>query len=109
MRYGGFPEPFLPSRIGNVRGSAPGDADPKWEYNAGMILIRFADSEAERQALGFLAGRFTFKTWTGGETVVSEAALAGLAQQGIRFSVEGRATYDRLVPAIRDSAASAVQ
>jgi hypothetical protein len=53
-----------------------------------MILIRFADSEAERQGLGFLAGRFTFKTWTGGETAVSEAALVGLAREGIRFSVE---------------------
>ena len=71
-----------------------------------MILIRFADSESERQGLGFLAGRFTFKTWASGETIVSEAALAGLAREGIRFSVEGRATYERLVSA-RPSRSSA--
>ncbi len=58
-----------------------------------MIHIRFADPTTERRALGYLAGRFSFKTWDNGDTIVSEAALADLARAGIRFSVEGPATY----------------
>jgi hypothetical protein len=73
-----------------------------------MILIRFPDPAAERRALGYLAGRFSFKSWANGETVVAEAALAGLAQAGIRFSVEGPATYDRLLPALRNPTAAPV-
>jgi hypothetical protein len=73
-----------------------------------MILIRFADPATERRALGYLAGRFSFKSWANGETMVSDAALADLARAGIRFSVEGPATYDRLLPAIRNSVTAAV-
>ena len=29
-----------------------------------MVIIRFDDAESERRALGWLAGRFSFKTWT---------------------------------------------
>jgi hypothetical protein len=35
-----------------------------------MILIRFAEPDQERRALGYLAGRFTFKSWSSGESVV---------------------------------------
>lgn len=73
-----------------------------------MILIRFPDSESKRRALGFLAGRFSFKSWATGEMAVPETALAHLATEGIPFSVEGPATYERLISAVRDPAAAAV-
>ena len=56
-----------------------------------MTRIRFPDSAVERRALGFLAGRFSFKTWSSGETIVPEAALAALAHEGISFTVVERA------------------
>lgn len=57
-----------------------------------MILIRFPDAETERRALGFLAGRFSFKSWDSGETLVPESALAHLAREGIQFQVQGPAS-----------------
>jgi hypothetical protein len=62
------------------------------------ILIRFPDSDSERKALGYLAGRFSSKSWATGEMIVPEAALARMAVEGIRYNVEGRATYQQLVP-----------
>jgi hypothetical protein len=73
-----------------------------------MILIRFPDADAERRALGFLAGRFSFKSWSSGEMTVPETALAYLAAENIPFCVEGQATYERLIPAIRNSPAAKV-
>ena len=73
-----------------------------------MILIRFSDAEQERRGLGYLAGRFTFKSWSTGETMVPEAALACLAREGIPFSVEGPAGYERFLPTFRNPPASAV-
>ena len=70
-------------------------------YPSIMIIIRFPDAETERRALGYLAGRFSFKSWATGETMVPERALSFLAAEGIRFSVEGPATYERLAP-LRD-------
>lgn len=61
-----------------------------------MIIIRFPDQETEKRALGFLATRFPGKSWASGETLVPEAALACLAQEGIKFAVEGPATYEQL-------------
>src|SRR6266849_8526729 len=61
-------------------------------YDGGMLIIRFPDSETERRGLGFLATRFPGKSWSSGKTLVPEAALAHLAQQGIKFTVEGPAT-----------------
>lgn len=52
-----------------------------------MILIRFPDVESKRRALGFLAGRFSFKSWASGEMIVPEIALAYLAAEDIPFSV----------------------
>ena len=72
-----------------------------------MIIIRFPDAESERRALAYLAGRFSFKTWASGETMVPEHALPSLAAEGIRFSVEGPATYERLA-SLRDLPATAV-
>jgi hypothetical protein len=73
-----------------------------------MIFIRFSDEATECKALGFLAGRYSFKTWDNGQTSVPETALVSLARQGIRFSVEGPATYDKLIPSVRNPSASAV-
>jgi hypothetical protein len=73
-----------------------------------MIVIRFDDSDSKRRALGFLAGRFSFKSWSSGEMAVPETALAHLAAEGIRFSVEGPATYERLISAVRDPAATTI-
>ena len=73
-----------------------------------MILIRFSDAAAKRRALGFLAGRFSFKSWATGEMTVPETALAYLAAENIPFSVEGQATYERLISAVRDSSAATV-
>jgi len=72
-----------------------------------VIIIRFPDSESERRALGHLAGRFSFKSWANGDTMVSERAVASLAAEGIRFSVEGPASYERLA-SLRDLSAAAV-
>jgi hypothetical protein len=74
-----------------------------------MIKIRFSDAATERRALGYLAGRFSFKTWSTGETIVPEAALSALALEGIHFSVLGRPTYEQSVSAIRNPPAAAVQ
>jgi hypothetical protein len=54
-----------------------------------MIVIRFPNPESKRRALGFLPGRFPFTSWSTGEMLVPEAALA---VEGIPFSVEGPAT-----------------
>jgi hypothetical protein len=87
-------------------------ADVDWgcarDYHRRMIVIRFPDSTIERQALGFLAGRFSFKSWHNGDTLVPDAALPVLALEGIRFSVEGPARYEHLVPPLRNPAAGAV-
>jgi hypothetical protein len=72
-----------------------------------MIRIRFPDPGIERKALGFLAGRFSFKSWANGETLVPSAALAALALEGIPFSVAGPATYEQYAPTVRDPSAPA--
>jgi hypothetical protein len=74
-----------------------------------MILIRFADAATERKALGYLAGRFSFKTWANGQTAVPDSALGPLARQGISFTTEGPATYEQSVPTVRNPPAAAVQ
>jgi hypothetical protein len=78
-------------------------------YNHNMILIRFSDFNAKRRALGFLAGRFSFKSWASGEMLVPESALRHLAVETAPFTVEGPATYEQHVPAVRNPPAVAVQ
>ena len=73
-----------------------------------MILIRFSDADAKRRALGYLAGRFSFKSWASGEMTVPETALAYLAAENIPFSVEGQATYERLISAVRNPPAAQI-
>jgi hypothetical protein len=71
-----------------------------------MIIIRFPDADAKRRALGFLAGRFSFKSWATGEMAAPETALAHLATENIPFSVEGQATYEHLISTVRNAPAS---
>jgi hypothetical protein len=62
-----------------------------------MIKVHFPNADSERKAIGFLAGRFPFKTLSEGLTLVPESALCSLAKEGISFTVDGRATYDQIV------------
>jgi hypothetical protein len=73
-----------------------------------MILIRFPTPDAKRLALGRLAGRFGFKSWATGEVLVPEDALAFLAVEGVAFTVEGPATYERSTQALRGAPAAPV-
>ncbi len=73
-----------------------------------MILIRFTDSHMEKRGLGYLAGRFSGKTWSSGETLVSEEALPHLAAEGITFTVAGRLPYEKAYAPLRDSSSAAV-
>lgn len=74
-----------------------------------MVLIRFPNDAAKRGALGWLAGRFSFKSWKGGKMLVPETALAELALEGIPFISEGPATYEQILASLRDAAATSVQ
>jgi hypothetical protein len=73
-----------------------------------MIVIKFTDAGSKRRALGYLAGRFSFKSWANGEMVVPEPAVTALALEGIRFTVEGPATYERAIEALRNPVTSEV-
>jgi hypothetical protein len=74
-----------------------------------MIIIRFPDDGSKRRALGWLAGRFSFKSWATGEVMVPDDALPYLAREGIRFQVEGPPKYEQALPAVRDPAPAPVQ
>jgi hypothetical protein len=66
-----------------------------------MVTICFPDRDTEKRALTYLLGRFTGRVLQSGEHLVPEAALEALAQP---FSVQGKATYEQQVTAIRGSA-----
>lgn len=68
-----------------------------------MVTIRFPDRETEKRALAFLLGRFSGRVLRTGEHLVPEAALEALADQNIPYSVEGKATYEQQVAALRGS------
>jgi hypothetical protein len=70
-----------------------------------QILIRFADVETEKRALGKLIPRFSGKSWSSGELAVPSAALGYLANEGIAFTVIGPAPYERLA-SLRDIGAA---
>ncbi len=74
-----------------------------------MIRIRFTDLDAKKRAMGRLAGRFPFKSWSTGQMLVPEVALGFLATEKIPFEVEGPTTYEQVTPTLRDSAAAPVQ
>lgn len=71
-------------------------------YNPNMIIISFPAADAKRRALGYLSGRFPFKSWATGEMMVSEEALSQLQKEGIEHIVEGPATYEHLIPAVQN-------
>jgi hypothetical protein len=73
-----------------------------------MVIIRFADQDSKRRALGYIARRFPGKSWATGEVMVPDTALASLASEGFHFTVEGPASYERLT-SLRDTPAAAVQ
>ena len=73
-----------------------------------MIIITFPDLESKRRALGYLSGKFPFKSWANGEMMVSEEAESHLIREGIDHTVEGPASYEHLIPAVRDPSAPAV-
>ena len=73
-----------------------------------MVIIRFTDEAAKRRAVGWLAGRFSFKSWSGGQMLVPESALPELALEGIPFISEGPATYEQILASLRISAAASV-
>ena len=56
-----------------------------------MVMITFPDREVEKRALGFLLGRFSGRVLKSCEHLVPEAALEGLANQNIPFTVKGKA------------------
>ena len=74
-----------------------------------MVTITFPDRQTEKRALGFLLGRFSGRVMKSGEHLVPEAALEALADQGIPFTVKGKATYEQQVAALRGAAAPPVQ
>lgn len=62
-----------------------------------MVIVRFPTVEIRRRALAYLLGRFSGKSWESGEVMVPEPALPHLAAEGIVFTVEGPATYERIL------------
>ena len=72
-----------------------------------MVTIQFADRDAEKRALAFLIGRFSGRVLSSGEHLVPEAALEALADQGVPFTVQGKATYEQQLAALRGITAKA--
>jgi hypothetical protein len=60
-----------------------------------VVIIRFATVEMRRKGIAYLLRHFSGKSWSSGEVMVPEMALAHLAAEGLSFHVEGAATYDR--------------
>ena len=59
-----------------------------------MVLIRFTDAESKRRAVETLAGNYSFKTWSTGQMLASEDALAELAREvSPRFHREQMSTW----------------
>jgi len=74
-----------------------------------MVTIRFPDCDTEKRALAFLLGRFSGRVLKSGEHIIPEAALEALADQNIPFTVQGKATYEQQVAAIRGAAPTPIQ
>jgi hypothetical protein len=62
-----------------------------------MVIVRFPTIQIRRPALAYLLGRFSGKSWATGEVMVPEQALSHMAAEGILFTVEGPATYERVL------------
>ena len=76
-----------------------------------MICIRFPNKDTEEDALGFLAERFSGRSFANGETIVPEDALEALRFEGIPFTIVGPAKYEHFKPGpptFRDPPAQAI-
>ena len=56
-----------------------------------MVRIRFTDPVSKHRALGFLAGRYSFKSFATGEMILPAEAIPALALK----DVSGRRTRAR--------------
>jgi hypothetical protein len=74
-----------------------------------MVMITFPDRDTEKRALAYLLGRFSGRVLRSGEHLVPTAALEGLAEQNIPFTVKGKATYEQQMAALRGDAATPIQ
>jgi hypothetical protein len=61
-----------------------------------VVIIDFNNPADELKALGWLAGRFSFKTWSNGEVMIDENALPFLARERISFNVKGQPPTSRV-------------
>ena len=67
-----------------------------------MVIVKFHDETMQERALGFLIGKYSGHSWATGEMLVPDEALAPMARDGLKFTVEGPATYER-IRSLRDS------
>jgi hypothetical protein len=74
-----------------------------------MVTITFPDRDIEKKALAFLIGRFSGRVLKSGEHLVPESALEALADLNIPFTVQGKATYEQQLAAIRGDAPAPIQ
>lgn len=72
-------------------------------------MLQFPDEATERRALELLIGEVPFTSWSSGEMLVGDEALALLGEQAIDYTVKGRAEDEATVATLRDSASSTVQ
>jgi hypothetical protein len=72
-----------------------------------MVIVKLPDEETQKRALAVLIGQYPGHSWASGEMVVPEEALAPMALAGITFTVEGRATHER-IQSLRNTPALAV-
>ena len=66
-----------------------------------MVNITFPSHEVEKQAMGHLLGRFSGQVLNTGAHLVPEAALESLADQGIPFTVNGKASDEEQFAALK--------
>ncbi len=66
-----------------------------------MVNITFPNVEVEKKAIGHLHGRFSGQILTTGAHLVPEAALESLADQGIPFIVNGKASDEQQFAALK--------
>jgi hypothetical protein len=74
-----------------------------------MVIIRFQNRATEKRALAYLLGRFSGRVMKNGDHIVPDAAVEALAQEGIPFTVKGKANYEQQVAAIRGAVAPSIQ
>jgi hypothetical protein len=74
-----------------------------------MLTITSPDRATEKRALAYLLGRFSCRVIRSGEHLVPEAALEGLADQNIPFTVKGKTSFEQQAAALRGDAPPPVQ